>query len=207
MITSKELIWIIVSIIIFEFIVFFPRNNTLNLKLLLVPIIIVLASISAKKYFSRHFNIRIEHKIWEIQQYGWQRQAHFKKPFPIGLIFPLIISILSYGLLKPLTLLQFDAENILEKRLLRKQGHYRKTEINESDLAHTSMAGFYCLFLLSIFAALLNYSDLSKYAIIYGFWNLIPYGNLDGAKVFFGSFFNWIMLAIIFIISLIIVLV
>jgi hypothetical protein len=207
MIEKRELIWIIIAIIIFEFIVFFPSSNKITLRLLLVPIIILLTSIVTKKYFSKHYNIKIEHKIFEFQQYGWKKKAHYKKPFPIGLIFPLIATVLSWGLLKPLTLLQFEMKNIPEKRILRKRGHYRKMEINESDSAMTAAFGFYALFLLAIIATQFNYNELARFSIIYGFWNLIPFGNLDGNKIFFGSFTNWIILAIIFIFSLILVLV
>jgi len=207
MIEKKEFIWIIIAIIIFEFIVFFPNSNTISIKLLLVPIIVIFASVLTKKYFSKYYNIKIEHKIFEFQQYGWQKKAHYKKPFPLGLILPLIVTVISYGFLKPLTLLQFEMKNIPETRILKKRGHYRKTEINESDPAMTAALGFYALFLLAIISAIFSYNELARFSIFYGFWNLIPLGNLDGNKVFFGSFFNWAILTIIFIISLIIVLV
>jgi len=167
MIEKRELIWIIIAIIIFEFIVFFPSSNKITLRLLLVPIIILLTSIVTKKYFSKHYNIKIEHKIFEFQQYGWKKKAHYKKPFPIGLIFPLIATVLSWGLLKPLTLLQFEMKNIPEKRILRKRGHYRKMEINESDSAMTAAFGFYALFLLAIIATQFNYNELARFSIIY----------------------------------------
>lgn len=204
---KKELIWILIALIIFEFIVFFPNKNTITPRLLLVPIIILSISILTKKYFSKYYNIKIEHKIFEFQRYGFAKKSQYKKPFPIGLVLPILATIISFGLLKPLTLLQFEIENIPETRLLRKRGHYRKTEINESDPALTSAWGFYSLLLLALISTLLNYNELARYSIYFGFWNLIPFGNLDGNKVFFGSFLNWIILAILFIISLIFVLV
>lgn len=207
MIDKKELIWIIIAIIIFEFIVFFPNSNTITLKLLLVPILVILTNVVVKKYVSQFYSIKIEHKIFEFQRYGWEKKAHYKKPFPIGLILPFILTILSYGFLKPLTLLQFEMKNIPEKRILRRRGHYRKMEINETDPAMTCAYGFYALFVLAIIATQFNYLELAKYSIFYGFWNLIPFGNLDGNKLFFGSFLNWMILAIIFILSLILVLV
>jgi len=207
MIEKKELTWIIIAIVIFEFIVFFPNSNTLSLRLIFVPIAVLLTNIVTKKYFSKYYNIKIEHKIFEFQQYGWQKQAHYKKPFPIGLVLPLIMTVISWGFLKPLTLLQFEMKNVPETRILRKRGHYRKMEINESDPAMTAAWGFYALFILAIIATQFNYNELARFSIFYGFWNLIPFGNLDGNKIFFGSFTNWAILAIIFIISLIMVLV
>lgn len=206
MFTKKEVAWIIISIIIFEFILFFPNYNQPTLRFLLVPILILATNILVKKLSSKYYSIRIEHKIFEFQRYGWVRRAKLKKPFPIGLILPIIASIISFGFLKPLTFLQFESHNIQELRILKQRGSYRKSEINESDPAIPAALSYYALIILAMIGSIFNYPELSSYCIFYGFWNLIPYGNLDGNKIFFGSFANWTILAIVYIFSLIIVL-
>jgi hypothetical protein len=206
MIKTKEVTWILIAIIIFEFIVLFPNNREISLGLLLVPVLVILTPIITKKIFSKHFNIKVEHKILEFQRFGWSKSSQYKKPFPIGLIFPIAVSFLSYGFLKPLTLLQFDVENIPERRLLKKRGMVRKMDINECDIAFTATLGFYSLLVLAIIGNILGYDSLTKYSIYYGFWNLFPVLNLDGLKIFFGSFLNWSILAIIFLIALVLVL-
>jgi hypothetical protein len=155
---------------------------------------------------SHRYNIEIEHKMWEFQNYGWGREARFKKPFPIGLVFPLLITLLFNGIIKPLTLLQFDSKNIFEKRILKKRGMKRKTEINDSDIAFTACWGFYILILLAVLGWLFGIPELTAFSIFYGAWNLIPFGQLDGSKVFFGSIINWVILVILYAVSLLLIL-
>lgn len=127
----------------------------------------------------------------------------------MGLILPFFISIISLGIIKPFWLLQFNSENLMKKRIQRArgEGYYRRTEINETDLAFTSAWGFWALILLAIIGFFLKQPELTKYSIYYGIWNLIPLGNLDGIKLFFGSIINWVLLVIVYVISLILVLI
>ncbi|VVB78642.1 Uncharacterised protein [uncultured archaeon] len=202
MFTEKEAVWILISIIIFEFIVLFPIPENFNVLLILVPIIIIFVNVISKKIASEFFNIKIEHKSWEVQRFGWYHRSKLKKPFPFGLVFPVIIAILSLGTIKPLTLMQFDYENMPEKRMLKERGLKRKSEINDSDIGFTAFWGFASLLVLSLIAALLKFPELATYSIFYGAWNLVPYGNLDGSKLFFGSIMSWITTVILYLIAL-----
>ena len=206
MFTQKEVVWIIIFIIIFEFIVLFPIPNNFNPLLILVPIIIILANVSSKKIASDFFNLKIEHKPWEIQRFGWYKRSYFKKPFQLGLILPIILTILSLGIIKPMVMMQFDYKNIPEKRILKQRGLKRKSEINDSDMGFTALWGFISLLVLALIAALMRFPELAKYSIFYGAWNLIPYGHLDGSKLFFGSMMSWITTVLLYLIFLILIL-
>ena len=92
MINKKELTWIIISIIIFEFILFFPKSSSITPQGVLAPILIILVYILSKKIAANYFNIKVEHKIWEFQRYGWLRTSKLEKPFEIGLVLPIIIT-------------------------------------------------------------------------------------------------------------------
>ena len=213
MFTKKELVWIIVMLIVYEFIIIFPSSftppNTFNPLILLAPIIITFTSIISKKIAAGFYNIKIEHKVWEFQRWGWYRRSHFKKPVQIGLILPFVLSILTLGIVRMFTFFQFEVENIHETRILKQKGLKRKEEINESDIAFTAAWGFLSLIILAIIGILPGISnifpELSKYAIYFGFWNLIPLSKLDGNKVFFGSILTWTFLAIVYVIALILV--
>ena len=205
MFTKKEIAWLIIVVLIFGFIIGFSEKPKYSLIVFLIAFIIIFVNVLAKKTASGLYSIKIEHKIWEFQRYGLYEKAHLKKPFPIGLILPFLFSLLSLGIIKIMIFLQFNAENIPKKRLLRKRGLERRTEINESDLGITSAWGFYSLLILALISSIFNFPELSKYAVYYGLWNLIPISNIDGSKVFFGSFPNWVFLAILYIISLIFV--
>jgi hypothetical protein len=202
----KELIWIIIALIIFEFMVIFPIPTTLNPFILLTPLVILTVSLLTKKIAAPFLNIKINYKIWEFQRYGWYERSKLKKTFPIGLVFPFLLAFLSLGIIKIFMLLQFDSKNLPKKRLLKKRGWERRSEINESDLAAVSAWGFYSILALAIVGTLpiikIILPQLPKYAIFYGFWNLFPLGHLDGSKLFFGSKITWFITAFLFLIAL-----
>ncbi len=201
MFTKKEVAWILIAVIIFEFIIIFPLQKEFNLFVLLVPPIILLTNIISKKMVSGVFSIKIEHEIWKFQRWGVYKRSHFKKPIPIGLVIPFTLSILSLGLIKMLVLIQFQAENIFEKRVLKQIGFKRKSEINDSDLGFTAAVGFYSLIVLAIIGTIIGFPELTKYSIYYCLWNIIPFGNIDGSKVFYGSLINWTLILILLFIS------
>jgi len=207
MFTKKEIIWLIIVIIIGGFVIELTKELKLDLVGFLFASIIILFPVIIKKITAPVYNIKIEHKIWHFQRWGWYEKSKLKKPFPIGLILPFFVTIVSLGIIKPFTLLQFDVENLPKKRMLKKRGTYRYSEINDSDLAFTAAWGFWSLILLAIIGYFINQPELTKYSIYYGLWNLLPISQLDGTKLFFGSLLNWVLLAIAFIIGLIVILI
>jgi hypothetical protein len=182
----------------------FSNNLDSFIKIFLVALIIIFINVFVKKIAAKHYDIIIEHKIFEFQRYGFFKSSELKKPFPIGLILPIMVSVLTLGALKPFTFLQMNEENS-QTRVLKKRGRYKYSEINDEDIAFTCAYGFWALILLAILGYLFRIPELTKYSIYYGLWNLIPIGRLDGTKLFFGSFFNWILLVISYLFSLIFV--
>ena len=176
--------------------------------------IIIVTNLATKKITSKHYAIKIEHDLWKLKRWNYYERSYFKKPFPIGLIAPFFLALFSLGYLKPFTFFQFDAENLPEKRLLKSRGQkraQRKEEINEEDLGYTAASGFYALLLLALIGFLIkpyfpNFGiELTKYSIYFGIWNLLPIGQLDGSKMFFGTTILWTFLLIIYTISFLVV--
>ncbi len=222
--TLKELIWILIAILLFWIIIgldYDPQKQALNFRLnpslLLVAAIIIIVSIFAKKIAAPRYSSKIEHDLWWFRRWGWYKRSYLPKPFPMGIVFPLLLTVFSLGYIKPMAFLQYNAENDYPRRILKKQGSrraQRKTELNESDLAYISAYSFYSLLLLAIIgtalAAKFNISfgyELAKYSIFYGAWNLIPFGQLDGAKTFFGSPVAYSLLLIFYLIALFLVII
>jgi len=210
MLKKSELIQVIIAILLFEFIIFFPNNIDIrNILLILIPPIIILTNVITKRIAAPYYSIKIRHKIWEFQRFGFIEKSKLKKPFPIGLLFPIIISILTLGLIKMMVFLQFNYKNVPKTRILKKRGFHRFKEINESDLAFTAAWGFYSLLFIAIIGILiraifnLNFgTSLALYSIAYGLWNIFPISNLDGTKLFFGSPLTWIILIILYVLFL-----
>ena len=204
--TKKEVYWIIIAIIILGFVIEFSEKYTLTATGFIYAAIIILTSVLIKNLAADYFHVIIEHKIWSFKQWWFTKRAHFKNPVPIGLIIPFFITFVSIGAIKVMTILQFDGKPS-SKKLLKKRGTVRKSEVNESDFAFISAWASWALIFLAIIASLIKQPELAKYAICYGFWNLLPISQLDGSKLFFGSFVNWLLLIIAYIISLIIILI
>jgi len=214
--TKKEIVWMILFIIIASFIsLLSPEAKIYPSKILptiLIFSIIIITSISVKKIVSKNYAIKIEHKSWELQRWGYYKRSKFKKPVPIGIILPFFIAFFSIGFIKPFTFFQFDVENLPKKRLLKAKGErkaQRKEVIGEEDIAYTAASGFYALLLLALIGYLISNFlnldfglNLTKYSIYYGLWNLIPFGQLDGTKLFFGTTIAWIFITLLYIISL-----
>jgi len=207
MLTKKEIVWIIVVILIMGFIISLPKLSISSPYNFLLAALIILTNVLTKKIASSFYNIKIEHNILGFKRWWWYETSKFKKPIPIGLILPFLISILSLGIFKIFVFLQFDAQNLPKKRTLKKRGSYRYSKINESDLAFTSAWGFWALIMLAIVGVIIHQPELTRYSIYYGIWNLVPISNLDGTKLFFGSLINWILLAIVYLISLVVVII
>jgi hypothetical protein len=205
MFTKRELVWILIMIIVLGFIIGFSIKDSFSPFVFIIAALIILTNILAKKLAANFYSVDIENSVWFMERWGFYERSHFKKPVPMGLIVPFVIGFLSLGYFKIMTLLQFDAKPS-KTRILRKRGDVRKREVNESDLAFIASWGHYALLLLIILGAIIKSPDLVKYSIFYGFWNLIPISSLDGAKIFFGSVLNWIVLAIIYIVCLIAIL-
>jgi hypothetical protein len=217
MFTKKELTWLIIVIVIFEFIIalgFDSKTGYLILDLkrpqkFLVPILIIFVTVIAKKIAAPHYNIKIEHSHLKIQRFGYYTRSYLKKPFPLGIVLPFFMAFFSLSFVKPLTFLQFDAEDDPRKRLQKRYGDikFRKVYMNESDLNLTAFWGFFSLIILAIIGIIVNifirsidpshYSlwnikELAIFPIYYCFWNLVPWENLDGLKMFIANFFTWL---------------
>ena len=203
---KREVSWIIISIIILGFIIEFSTAYTLTFKGFIYATIIILTSLLIKNLAADYFYVLIEHEIWSFRQWWWTGRAKFKKPIPLGLILPFFVALVSIGSLKVMTILQFNGKPS-KKKLLRKRGSKKYLEVNESDLAFISAWASWGLLILALIATLIKQQELARYSIYYGFWNLLPVGQLDGSKLFFGSFVNWVFLIIVYLISLISILI
>lgn len=214
--TSKELAWMLIAVLIGTFISFvpiIPNDKPFEiLTRLIIFILIIFTSVTTKKLIAPHYSIKIEHRVWEFQRWGYYQRAHLKKPFPIGLVLPFFIGFFSLGIIKPYLFLQFDIDNLLERRILKARGNRRnerKDLINDEDYGYTAASGFYSLLALALTGLILNYYlnfktglDLAKFSVYFGLWNLIPFGQLDGNKLFFGITIGWFFITLLFLLFL-----
>ena len=212
--TKKEIVWGLFFVIVGSFISFvpiIPNDDPVKIfTTFLVFFIIITVWMATKKITAYHFAIKIEHSDWKLTHWWWFTRAYFRKPLPLGLIAPFFLAIFTIGFLKPFAFLQFDYVDIPARRLLKKHGprqKARKEAINEQDPAYTAASGMYALLILALIGVMIKPflpafgADLAKYSIYYGIWNLLPAGQLDGTKIFFGTTVLWSFLVLVYFIS------
>jgi len=194
----------IVAAIIVLFIVgsfqFVIESNTRMISLtLLFSSIIILATVFSKKLVASYLDLGIEHKIWSFSRWGLRRPQTFNKRIPIGLIFPLFVTLFTLGLVKFPSILTYEA-NTLKRRAAKRHGFYSYTEMTEMHNGLIGATGIASILVISLIAYFLPYQGfeyLSQLAAFYAFANILPIGNLDGAQTFFGSRVLWTILAAI----------
>ena len=198
MFTLKEIIHLIIAILLFAFIINFLEGNIL--PALLTALIIIAVNVFAKKLMAYRVDSEVTHKIWHLYRWGYYERSHFKKPVPVGIILPFLLIWISYplGFLKMLTFLQSDIKPT-SARVAKRRGSksQRYSEMTEWHLSLITGIGILSTIILGILAYLANYPLLARFSIYYSVWNLLPIGQLDGTKIFFGSKYFWLFLTIL----------
>jgi len=211
MISLKELTHIILAIILAAFVISFLPTIETFLNALLIALVIIGISVIAKKIMAHYLDLKSEIKIWHWQRWGVYERSYFKKPLPVGLIFPFILSWLSWGYVSALTFLQTDLKPALH-RVARRRGALDSRFLAIKDWHEASVLGWgigvnlglgLILFIISFFFKNTLMLDIAKFSIYYAAWNLVPFGKLDGTRILFGSRYMWYVLwffAIIFLV-------
>lgn len=207
MLKNEEIIHIIFAILILVFVVNFPKivNGLFSQFFLLTSILfislIILVNIIAKKLTASYYEANLETKIWSWQRFGVRRRQKLNKPIPAGIIFPFLVSIVSYGNLLLFAVLESDVEGT-SARASKRHGLYRYTEMTDTHISIILSMGVILNLILAIVAYLINLGELGKWSVYYAAYSLVPFGNLDGTKIFFGNRVLWFALTIISLIAL-----
>ena len=213
MATKREVMSILLSILLMAIMLNFSQEDSTQEKLifsLVASFIVIISAVFSKKIVSSILDVKIENKIWEFKRYWWTRSSELKRAIPIGILLPLLLSLLSYGSIKFFTFLQFNSE-ALPSKVVKKYGSRRFPNMMDWDDALISFYSMIGVLIISVISSLItynffNFNDLSKLAFYYALFNMITFGQLDGLKVFMGSRPLYIFSLVILIISGLIVL-
>ncbi|MEM4625424.1 MAG: hypothetical protein QXJ28_01490 [Candidatus Pacearchaeota archaeon] len=202
MINYKEVVHILIAIVVATFVLSFSFimkgefHYSLLLFNLLAVAIVISINILGKKFAAYYYEAKIEVNTWMWQRYGFMRHKHFKKPIPAGVLVPFFVSLLSFGNFIWLALMEFDVYSTAA-RASRRHGKYRFTEMTDIHIGLIAAAGVVFNLIFSIILYLIGLPEISKISIYYALFSLVPFGNLDGTKIFFGSVVLWISLMVI----------
>ncbi|MEK6843961.1 MAG: hypothetical protein AABX83_00895 [Nanoarchaeota archaeon] len=200
---SSELSHIISAIVILAIVSSFSfavKQQWVELpKILIFSTLIISLSILAKKLTAYSLDSDIEHEIWQTHHLPnlLPPYRRLKNPFKAGAIIPIILSVISLGFIKFTPILTYETK-ALKYRAAKRHGFYSFTEMTDFHNALIGASGIIITLLLAIVSYFFQpISYLSKIAIYYSFWNLLPISKLDGAQIFFGNRILWTILATI----------
>ncbi|MDP2907496.1 MAG: hypothetical protein Q8O03_06150 [Nanoarchaeota archaeon] len=153
--------------------------------------LVVLVHYFGHKWAARRYGTDIVHKVWSVHQYGFHTKAHFRVGIPLGSIFAVIISVLSNGKFFFTAVESFDIKNYESARL----GRWR-LKVLEREIARIAFAGpafnMIFAFILQAFNKSGMFDQLILISCLYALYHMIPWSQLDGAKIFFGSIYLYV---------------
>lgn len=201
MFNKKEIVYIFVITIILAFALTFIRSIETFIYTFISIFLIILANIAAKKVSAYYLDSEIEVKIWEMQRFGFKPSSYLKKPFPMGAFLPLIFAGLTYGYLIWMACFVFEVKAKIY-RAAKRYGLYSFSEMTEYHIGLIAASGIIINLLLSVIGYLIGFSEFAELNIYYAFFNMIPFSDLDGNKIFFGSMILWSFLASLVLVGL-----
>lgn len=204
MLNKKEMLWVISVTIILGFLISLMASLEKFLYISLSILIILLVNIFAKKIASFYLESEVEIRLWEIKKYWFRNQNTFKKPIPAGIIFPIILSVLTQGFITWMACLIFEVKPKIY-RTAKRHGLYSFSEMTEFHIGLIAAAGIVCNLLMAVVAYLVGFPDMMDFArlsIFFAFFSMLPISNLDGNKIFFGNIVMWSFLAVVVLVSL-----
>jgi len=201
MLNKKEIIAIIVTTIILGFAISLLQSFETFLYTSAMVLIIILLNTFAKKISSFYLDSKIEVGIWEMKRYWYRSHDKLKKPFPIGAFLPIITTILSLGYFVWMASLVFDVKTKVH-RAAKRYGLYTFSEMTEYHMGIIAATGVAVNLIFAIIGYLIGLHEFARLNIYFAFFNMIPLGNLDGNKIFFGNLVMWSFLAIVTLIAL-----
>ena len=165
--------------------------------------LVLIINIIAKKISSYYLESEVEIKIWEMKRYGYRAHSYLKKAFPMGAFLPLISKVFLFPLNSFVWMgsLVFDVKAKIY-RSARKHGLYKFSTMTEYHIGLIAASGIFANMLFAFLGYLINFPEFARLNLYYAFFNLIPFSDLDGNKIFFGSQILWTFLATIVLIGM-----
>jgi len=202
MFNLKEIKYLIISIIILGLVfgfndgkeTFVLTNWLLNLlgMTLLVAVALLFREVAIKLMAKRH-RVDSEYQLWNIHKL-WFKGWNLKFPIPLGIIFAILISLLSKG---KIFFTAIGSHKLTEKLAARTGKKYIFLEYKEESLIVMTglLANIFLIYLSGLIMTVwnINLNDFITINFFIGLFNIIlPVSTLDGAKIFFGSRLQWL---------------
>ena len=160
---------------------------------------IILVFVIAQKSVANILGIDMKYKLWTFRQFWIKWHYRLNWDFPIWIVLPLLLSIISGGFLKWTAFLVFVTKTTAKKAAKK------FSEIKEFDLALIASSGIFAVLVLSLILKLFTLDDFASIAVWFSFLNCLPIGNMNGTKILFGSKILWIFITVLTIVILLLI--
>jgi Zn-dependent protease len=194
MINKKEIFSILSVTLVLSIIISLVQSLEIFITATILIFLVIMINIIAKKITSFYLDTEIEIKPWEITRFWIKKHHKFKKPLQAGIILPLILKVISAGIINWMACLVFEASGKVY-RAARKHGIYSFSEVSEEEIGWIAGSGIIANILFAIIGYLIGSSLFAELNIMFAFYNMIPFSDLDGSKIFFGNTVFWAFLA------------
>lgn len=202
MLKKKEIASILIVAIVLAFVISLVETIEIFLYTLLTIAIIIVVNIAGKKIAGHYYDTNVKIKLWEIKRYGYKVHHCFKKPFPMGIVFPFITTALTFGWISWMGCLVFDVKAKVHKAARRhKEAIYSFSDVTEWQTGIIATWGLAANLLASIVGVWLGFPEFASLSIFYAFYNVLPISSLDGKKMLFAHELLWAISAAIILAS------
>jgi len=199
MFNKKEVISILIAGLVLGYILSFKTLTWMSwLIMACLALIVLFIHHLGQKFTALFYDCSTESSLWTVRQYSFKKSGHFRFDFPMWAALPIFLVWLTSIAASPLKWL---AITTFEAAPLPSRVHRKYAELTDWDLALIAAGGLFFNAVLAIISQLLGWNSFAMLNIYFIIFNLIPFSNLDGGKIFFGSVMLWIF-CIVFSITL-----
>jgi hypothetical protein len=194
-IKRESLIIILTAIILGLALSYSEKNWQATLISFTTILLVILVNVFAKKFIAYNLETNANLGFWSMYWYGFTSKSHYSKPMAMAWL-PLLTSLISKGIFIWMPILTFEV-SARPERIARRHGLYKYTAVTDWHIAIIAVVGIVANIIAGIAGYLLGFETFAKWSIFYAVWSIIPIGNLDGTKIFFGSRKFWFLMAFI----------
>lgn len=199
-IKKDSLIVILAALILGLALSYIEKNWKITLIAFLTILIIILVNVLAKKFIAYNLETNVNLSFWSTYWYGFTAKSHYNKPISMAWL-PLLFSLVTKGIFIWMPIVSFDV-TAKPERIARSHGLYRYTAVTDWHIAIIAVVGIVANIIAGIAGYILGFETFAKWSVFYAVWSIIPAGDLDGTKIFFGSRKFWFLMVIILLITL-----
>ena len=197
-IKGSEIASILAATLVIALVISLIETTQIFLYTFLIIFLIILINFFGKKLSAYYYDTEIKVKLWELKKYWFRAHDHFHRPFPIGIILPIITTALTLGLVNWMACLTFDVKKPVYKAARRHdRTDYNFSEVTEWQIGIIATWGLAANLIAALIAIKLGYPEFAKLNIYFMFYNIIPFSDLDGTKIFFVNRTVWSISVII----------